>query len=196
MDLPILKSNLKQAIKEAICIIGIATFLGLTVNLFHPKSIKITNKRSSLNFVPDTIIAQDLPGVSFTIDSVNDFEKENSIERPLFIKTAEVLQLITNNHALLLDARSKEEFLTVHIPGAESLPYKNLSEYKTKFDSLPKNLWLICYDDEPSYALAELLAYELIRQGYKLVAICTDGLTGWKQSGHELTGKDSRKYAK
>lgn len=186
-----MKSQSIKAIKEAICILLIAVFLGFTVNIFHPKGVKITSQHPSLKFAPDTVMAQDLPGVSVTVDESTTKENINDTVEPLLITTAQVLQLKKNDQALILDARTKAEFLTAHIPGALNLPYKNSIEYKTKIDSLPQDIWLICYCSGPSCDQAELLAYELIIAGYELVAVYFDGLDGWKKSGNQVEGKEA-----
>lgn len=186
-----MKINLIKAIKEAVWIFLIAVFLGFVANFFHPKSVKIASKRPLMKFAPDTVLAQDLPGVSVTSDGVKSNENEIETAEPLLVTTAQVLQLIENDLALLIDARTKAEFLKSHIPNAINLPYIKLSEYKTKIDSLPLDKWLICYCDGPSCDQADLLAYELIISEYELVAVYFEGLNGWKNSGNEIGEREA-----
>jgi len=190
------KNKLIKAIQEAIWIAGIASLLGLVLNIFHPKGVQITSKRPSLKFAPDTVLAQDLPGVSVTLNGSQTNENKTETLKPLLITTAQVLQLKQNAQGLILDARARTEFLNAHIPGAQNLPYKNLSECKTKLDSLPQDIWLICYCNGPPCDQAELLAHELIIAGYELVAVYFDGLSGWKNSGNEVDGKEVDKNEK
>jgi rhodanese-related sulfurtransferase len=180
-----------KGIKEAAWIVLIAAILGIMVNLFHPRCVQISSKRPALKFAPDTVLAQDLPNVSVTVDGVE--ANKNEATEPMLITTAQVLQLKENNQALIIDARSKTEFLNAHIPGAINLPYKNLSEYKSKINSLPHDSWLICYCNGISCDQAELLAHELIILGYELVAVYFDGLDGWKKSDNEIEGKGAGK---
>lgn len=188
-----MKINLIKAIQEAVWIILIAVFLGFAANIFHPENVKITRKRPSLKFAPDTVLAQVLPGVSVTIDGATTNENKIEIAEPLLITTAQVLQLKENDLAVILDARSKAEFSKSHIPGAQNISYKNLAEYKTKIDSLPHDKWLICYCDGSLCDQAELLAHELIIAEYELVAVYFDGLNGWKSSGNEIGGREASK---
>lgn len=191
-----MKNKPIKAIKEAIWIFVIASGLGLIVNTFHPKGVQITSKRPSLKFAPDTVLAQDLPGVSVTVNESKTNETENETAEPLLITTVQVLQLKEIDQALILDARTKAEFEKTHIPGAQNLPYKNIAEYKTKLDSLPQDIWLICYCNGPPCDQAELLAYELTIAGYELVAIYYDGLSGWEKSGNEIEGKEAENNEK
>jgi rhodanese-related sulfurtransferase len=185
-----------KGIKETAWIFLIAAILGTIVNLFHPRGVKISSKRPALKFAADTVLAQDLPGVSVTADGVKTNKNKNETIEPLLITTAQVLQLKESHQAVIIDSRPKVEFLNAHIPGAINLPYKNLSEYKTKIDSLPQDSWLICYCNGLPCDQGELLAYELIIAGYELVAVYFDGLDGWKKSGNEIEGKEAGKDAK
>jgi len=185
------KNKLIKAIQEAKWIFVIASFLGLVVNTFHSKGVQITNKRPSLKFAPDTDLAQDLPNMSVTVDESRTPENKNKTTEPLLITTAQVLQLKENDQALVLDARTRAEFLQAHIPDAQNLPYKNLSEYNTKLDSLPQDKWLVCYCNGPPCDQADFLAHELILAGYELVAVYFDGLNGWKKSGNKIEGKET-----
>ena len=191
-----MKENLFKAIQEAIWILIIAITLGLVINIFHPKSVKISIKRPLLQFAPDTVLAQDLPAASITVNGAK--KNDNTIEtaEPLLITTSQVLQLKENDLVIFLDARAKVEFLKSHIPGAQNIPCKNLTEYKTKIDSLPHDKWLICYCDGPPCDQAELLANELMIAGYELVAVYFDGLNGWKNSGNEVGGREVAKNEK
>ena len=188
-----MKINLIKAIQQAVWIFLIAVLLGFAANIFHPENVKITRKRSSLKFVPDTVLAQDLPSVSVTIDGATPNENKIETSEPLLITTAQVVQLRENDLALILDARSKAEFLKSHILGAVSLPYEKLSKDKTKLDSLPQDKWLVCYCNGPPCDQSELLAHELIIAEYELVAVYFDGLNGWKNSGNEVGGRDRAK---
>lgn len=184
-----LKSFPQGAIKEAIGIILLASIVGFVVNRVHPEGVRITIKRPSLKFAPDTLLANDLPGVSISPDQAIEVQQAEPTDELLLIATAQVLQLRANGQALLIDARSEQEFADCHIPDARNLPYKNLSANKAKLDSLPQDKWLICYCDGPPCDQAELLAREIVTAGYELVAVYFDGLNGWKKVGNAVEGQ-------
>jgi len=185
-----LKSLPLKAIREAIWIILLASIVGFVVNSVHPEGVHITAKRPSLKFAPDTLLANDLPGVSISPDPITEVQQAEPEDELLLITTAQVLQLKSGDQALLLDARSEKEFADAHIPDAQSLPYKNLFASKAKLDSLPQDKWLICYCDGPPCDQAELLAREIVAAGYELVAVYFDGLNGWKKSGNAVEGQE------
>lgn len=188
-----MRKKLSLAIKQAVIILIVAAALGVVVNFFHPKQVRIAARRPSLKFAPDTMLAQDLPGVTIQPDMQDAAETSEEIVEPLFITTAQLLQLIATEMAVLLDSRSALEFEHSHIYGARNLPYPNFSGYQTELDSLPRDLWLVCYCDGPPCQQAESLAFELIRSGFELVAVYFDGLEGWKQAGYEIEGKEAKK---
>lgn len=191
-----MKDNLIKSIKQAVCIFFIALFFGFVVNLLHPRQVKITSKRPSLQFAPDTVRAQVLPAVSVTANGTAKNDSTADPAEPLLITTAQVLQLKESDLAVLLDARAPDEFLKSHLPGAKNIPWNSIAAYQTQIDSLPHDKWLICYCDSPPCDQAELLAHELLIAGYQLVAVYFDGLNGWKSSGYEIGGREARRDEK
>lgn len=180
----------RQVILESILLFIIAVVLGFAVNAIHPKGVKITNIRPSLQFAPDTLFAQDLPGVSIDSSGKKDTaQSETQSAEPLMVTTEQVKQLLNSGMGILFDARIKSEYQKSHIAGAQNLPYKNFAEYKTKLNSLPSGKWLICYCDGPTCNQAELLAYELLIEGFDMIAIYHDGLEGWIDAGNSVSGK-------
>lgn len=192
--IPMMKQHLTQTIKQAVFILLIAACFGFLVDFFHPKRVPITAKRPSLKFAPDTMLAQDLPTVSFSQDQQNNNERAEPIAEPMLITTVQAQQLIAGEMALWLDARSPAEFKRSHIPGAQNLPYQNASAYQAALDSLPDDRWLVCYCDGPPCHQAESLAYELIKAGYGLVAVYFEGLKGWQASGQAIEGKEAERH--
>lgn len=180
----------KQSLIEAICIIFIASIVGFCVNTFHPKKVKITASRPPTEFAEDTIPSEALPDVG-----INLHNNEDPIEEPVFVTKEQILKLLKKNQALLLDARSQKEYQKNHIPEAANLPYDALIENKGILKTLPDGKWLVCYCDGPGCDTAELLAYELIFAGYKMIAVYRAGLEGWKNSGNSRTEKEARSNA-
>lgn len=180
----------RQVILESILLFIIAAVLGFAVNTIHPKGVKITNIRPSLQFAPDTLFAKDLPGMSIGSSGKKDtVQSEQQSVEPLMVTTEQVKQLLNSGMGILFDARIESEYAKSHIAGAQNLPYKNFAEYKTKLDSLPRDKWLICYCAGHPCNQAELLAYELLIEGFDLIAIYNDGLKGWVDAGNEVQGK-------
>lgn len=190
-----MKSQFLKTIKEAALILLIASGSGLIVNLFHPKGVKITIRRPSLQFAADTILAWDLPDVSVRTDEAAALETQNEKTEPLLITTPQLIQLKQSEQVLIFDARSTTEFNQAHIPGAFNLPVKDFNQYRMKVDSLPNDIWLVSYCDDPSCNQAELLAHELIIAGYDLVAVYFEGLNGWIKSVNEIAVKEANNHA-
>ena len=169
--------------KEALFIIILASVLGLGVNAFNPKGVSITTTRPSLVSAPDSLFAQDLPEIDISDDKGKDMQDPADIGESLIVDTDQVRRLLANDQAVLLDARSEEEYQNGYIPQSVNLPFETLVEHNETMNSLPKDKWLVCFCDGPPCDLGELLAFELMADGYTHVVIYHEGLHGWEKSG-------------
>ncbi|MDW7679383.1 MAG: rhodanese-like domain-containing protein [bacterium] len=177
----------KRALQQAIIITVLATVIGLVVNSFHPRKVSLAFKRPPLQYVADSLLAQDLPPMMISDD--NDSQPE--LDEPVVINTNQVRQLILNNQAVLLDARTESEYVSEHLPGAIHLPVEFFNDYEHLVKALPQDKWLICYCDGPPCDLGEILAYELKFMDFKKVVVYYDGINEWKKSNPTVSGKEA-----
>jgi len=162
-------------IKESLAILLTALILGSVTNILHPKRIHFSFKRPPLEYAPDTVAAQDLP-----IANISFGENQTDQSEPLVVDTKYLSQLIAQNNVVLIDARSKSEFLKEHLPQAINIPYEHISEYTGLIKTLPHDKWLICYCEGPPCDLGEVLAIELCQAGFEKTGYYYGGLTAWK----------------
>ncbi|MFZ5517420.1 MAG: rhodanese-like domain-containing protein [Candidatus Zhuqueibacterota bacterium] len=177
-----------KIMQEAVILIAAASVVGISVNTFHPNGVKITNIRPPLQFAPDTLLAADLPGVSIDPSGA----AHNESPEPRIISTDQVAQMMKKRIGILVDARSESLYAASHIPGAVNIPYQRFADYAAVVDSLPRNVWLICYCDSPGCDQSELLAYELLIEGFDYITIYHDGLKGWTEAGFRVSGNGAR----
>ena len=123
-----LKLVTKQILTQASWIILMAVILGFAVNRFHTKRVKISTTRPPLEYATDTVFAQTLPEATITINQQNNSDTHQITEQPLIISTEKLNQMIAKNQAVLIDARSKEEFNQSHLPHAQNIPMENFLE--------------------------------------------------------------------
>jgi rhodanese-related sulfurtransferase len=76
---------------------------------------------------------------------------------------------------LVLDVRDAAAFAKSHIPGAQSIPEKEL---KTKSAGLPKAKRIVCYGWDSDCVLAPTAALGLARRGFK-VQFLAGGFAEW-----------------
>jgi phage shock protein E len=82
---------------------------------------------------------------------------------------------------IILDVRDAEEYQAGHLPGAQSLPFDELTD---KIAALPAGRMLVTYCNmhHPGYSRGERGAELLAKQGYRAAAL-QGGFPGWQQAG-------------
>ncbi|MCG3205869.1 MAG: hypothetical protein KCHDKBKB_02592 [Elusimicrobia bacterium] len=103
---------------------------------------------------------------------------------PGFISLADVIEIEKNNTALLLDARSKEEFAAGRIPGSKNLPFYEMDTKQAEaLAGVDMNDPLIIYCEGVGCELSFFLGRELAAQGYTNIRIFYGGYPEWQQAG-------------
>lgn len=80
---------------------------------------------------------------------------------------------------LILDVRPEEEFAAGHVPGAVSIPVREL---KRRLRELPKSKEIVAYCRGPFCAFAPDAARYLKKKGYKVKTL-EEGLPDWSAAG-------------
>lgn len=110
------------------------------------------------------------------------FEKHDSLES---VDINKLVEQIENEDVVLIDVRPREEYETGHIPGAVSLPIKELEEL---LSHLPKDKELVAYcrGKQCVYAVS---AVEILRaKGYKVKRL-EEGTREWNYLQYPLEGE-------
>ncbi len=104
------------------------------------------------------------------------------------INSDDAYQLYETGKVIFIDSRSIEEYNTLHISGAVSLPYRSPREYKfevmQKYDPMQM---VVTYCNNSSCTLAERLRGQLNFMGYKRVVTYTDGLEEWRKKDYPVS---------
>jgi len=161
----------KPAVRQAVYLVLISALIGILANAVNPR------------------------GISFRLQAPEYFGSEALTnvqpgQKPPLVDTGQIRQLLDSKAALLIDARSAEEYASGHIPAAINIPYEDLFNHLDVINGLPPQSWLICYCDGPPCDLAHLLAVELVNMGYMRVAVYEAGLDAWKKSESVVRGKE------
>lgn len=93
-------------------------------------------------------------------------------------------QINTQKDVQILDARSNEEFLQHHIPGAISAD-TGAAGYKSLLNSLSKDKSTFIY--AIGAARSTIVANELRKNGFKKVYVVAGGLSSWIGAGYPVT---------
>jgi rhodanese-related sulfurtransferase/predicted transcriptional regulator len=95
------------------------------------------------------------------------------------ISSTELWDKLNKNEITLIDVRPKEEFSSGHIPGAVSIPLKEL---KKKINELPVARDIVAYCRGPYCVLAAEAAALLNKSGFNVVILKAD-VNSWKAEG-------------
>ncbi len=97
-----------------------------------------------------------------------------------FVPAAEIKQALDDGQrVILLDARTRAEFLQLHITGAISLPHFDLPDY---IDRLPRDVWIIAYCGCP-HAVSGRAFDVLEAAGFERIGVLDEGLWHWRDQG-------------
>jgi rhodanese-related sulfurtransferase len=103
------------------------------------------------------------------------------------IERKALLRRVRRGEVVVLDVRPPEEYRAGHIPGAVSLPLKNL---KARLSALPKSQEIVAYCRGPYCVLAAEAVEILKAKGFRAFRL-EDGIPEWRAHGLPVaTGKD------
>jgi rhodanese-related sulfurtransferase len=98
------------------------------------------------------------------------------------ISSAQAVQMMNHQHAVLVDVRPSEAFNAGHVPQARSVP---LADFEKKAAALPKNKPIIVICDIGRSAIGA--ATRLRKLGFTEVVTLDGGLKAWLTAGLPVT---------
>jgi rhodanese-related sulfurtransferase len=123
-----------------------------------------------------------------------DTVQENGEDLSVYYREidAETLKAVLDaDMAVLVDARTRENYLKGHIPGAISLP---ISEFNRAYDRtsslLVKDKSIIIYCTGGHCLDSSLLAKELTKKGYREIFVYKGGIEEWQALGNPVQGAE------
>jgi rhodanese-related sulfurtransferase len=182
--------------KQVLIIIVISVLFGLTANAINPKGVPLILEKN--------IYALDTAKQKKTIDGfVNDpydttskktsnnmmsgnMNKEGYIEPETI--TMELAKNLFERNALFIDARTKEEYDSLHVKGAINIPYEEFRNKSVRdrieiMKKYNKDGVIIVYCKGDKCEVSIDLAYEIARLGFNSVNIYRGGIKEWKEKG-------------
>jgi rhodanese-related sulfurtransferase len=92
--------------------------------------------------------------------------------------------LDSGEKVLFFDLRDPEDFKKERLPGARSIPLKQLSK---GFQRIPTTGRVVLYCGCPDGRIEEGYSYQLLRQmGYRNVSVLEGGITEWRRLGYPV----------
>lgn len=178
------KSN--KVLRDVLIILCVSIFLGIVINIVHPHGVKIKFTRPESVYANDALLAKRSQSSNKSSQDNSDKEEIVDLSEPAVVSTQQVIEMMTEKNAILVDARDYLLYRDEKIPSSINIPFEQLDLYKSILDTLPTNQWLVCYCDGPPCDLGELLAFELMDRGFPMVAIYEEGINAWKTLGNAV----------
>lgn len=182
--------------KQILIIVIISAVLGLVANAINPDGVKLILEKNI--YAADTVRQKKSYG-----DFINDPYDTNSnkvhknvlsgkMNKEGFIEpeniSIELAKNLYDRKALFIDARTKEEYDSVHVKGAINFPYEEFRSkpYYQKQEAMKKFnkdgiIIVYCKGDKCEVSID--LAYEIARLGFTSVNIYRGGIKEWKEKG-------------
>jgi rhodanese-related sulfurtransferase len=162
---------MKKFLLEITVILSLSLFLGLAYNQLSKSPLPIFQKYDA-----------------HRVDiSINNTSSEEPVVHLNEIDAETVQSLVESNMAILLDARTPEDFASCHIPGAISLP---ISQFEKKFHTVATLLagcnTIITYCEGIHCTDSSMLAMELHKKGYQDIFIYKGGIEEWRELGNPV----------
>jgi len=123
------------------------------------------------------VAEQQLADVDRALDAYRDRRHEFEA-----ITAAELLTLLENGDAILLDARPAAEYEAAHLPGAISMPWHEVAQRRQE---LPTDKLIVAYCRGPYCVYADDALADLAQAGWQ-VARLEEGVLEWQQAGYTL----------
>ena len=109
------------------------------------------------------------------------------LDRPVQIRLEAVKRLFDAGAALFVDAREPAEYASACIPGAVSLPYDEVTSEPERLAALdPGGRAIVVYCGGGACELSLELAWELIHNGQRRVAVYMGGFPEWMEAGYPV----------
>ena len=180
--------------KQVFIIFSVSVLLGLIANSINPEGIQLILEKNI--YADDSVKTKKQLG-----DFINDpydtssnkvhknvlsgqMNKEGYVEPEKI--SVELAKNLFERKALFVDARTKEEYDSVHVKGAVNFPYEEFKNkpYYQKQEVMKKYnkdgiIVVYCKGDKCEVSID--LAYEIARLGFNSVNIYKGGIKEWKE---------------
>lgn len=124
----------------------------------------------------------------YTLIAYGDFNfLENAKDRNLQSTKSEFREITIEeaqkflNNAIIIDARSEQDYESGHIPRSINIPTKSFDNYIEKIFEIPQDTLIIIYCEGIHCNLSHILAEKLKTFGFKNIRIMFEGIEGWKK---------------
>ena len=172
-------------IAGGLIIVLVAAAVGLTHNAVRGNSLPLIQRVNPTGAIAHKFGDPGQAGAGNAV--VDEALREGTV-------TADQLkELIDGRLAVVIDARSAEEFAEGHVAGAINIPYDHIPEHVDRlFQEVPMDALLVCYCQGPDCDFSDLLSTELKIIGYPKVVLFRGGWEHWKDAGYPIESTETQ----
>jgi len=99
-----------------------------------------------------------------------------------FVKADDVAKALAGGRRMVIvDARPPSDWMRVHVTGAVSIPYHDM----TRLSEIPKDATVVAYCACPHH-LSGIVVDELVKRGYKKAYVLDEGINVWHQRNYPV----------
>lgn len=168
-----------------------ATIVGLAQNAVRSNPMDLFPKvqKPSLATSPTTDPATDAPSAMDSLSAAGAVAGEVSGEE---IARGELSKdrlkaIMDTGTAIIIDARSENEYAEGHVRGALNIPYESFVDHYRDLEAyVPMDATVICYCRSVTCDLSDHLAQELRLMGYEKVLLYRGGWDEWIETGYPV----------
>jgi len=155
-----------------VALMVVAALLGIGVNAVRPRGLPLIQKGEVVSTAQHGV-------VDTTTTFVPTAKGAISID--------EMKKQFDSKTAVILDARSPEEYEEGHIPGSINIPHDRIPEFQDVLNrEVSTDAHVICYCRSPSCDFSDLLATELKIIGWQDVSVFSGGWEEWTKAGYPV----------
>ena len=142
-------------------------------------SLEALRKADSVRKVQDSL-RQSTQKPEDTVRADNTVKQE--FVKPVDIRLNFAKALFDKGYTFI-DSRDVVDYNAGHIKGALNIPYKEISSYKSRLESMDKNIVYVIYCSKACDVSIDM-AYYMARMGFKKVYIFHGGWDEWMEAGY------------
>lgn len=168
-----------KLLKDIFLLLIISTVLGILAQFILPNGIGLKTEIM--------VLGDDVTGVEVAAIAINPTGEEDTATN---IELQQVYEAFLNGTAILLDARSPEEYAKGHIQGAVNIPVHAFLDSLTYLENLGMDTHIITYCDGEDCNASIDLAADIKMMGFTKVNFFFGGSLEWESAGYPMEGSE------
>ncbi len=176
---------MKRFILQLIAILGVSVVIGLAYNQFSKTPLPVFEKYDA--HMVDLVVSGKQLNITPSKDTGVSNEDKARIPHFDEIDVETLRALVESESAVLLDARTPEDYRKGWIPGGISLPVTRFNEtYENVAPRIEPGKTIITYCEGHHCTDSSMLALALHKKGHTHIFVYKGGIEEWMELGYDM----------